>query len=73
MGLCLLNGEGDSQLTIDLTCHDDACEDKADGWGERAYAAALTVGKDLCTLSIPGKCEEKNFCLFEKIIVHLQP
>ena len=29
------------------------------GWGVRACAAALTVGKDLCTLSIRGKCEEK--------------
>ena len=25
-------------------CHDAACVDRADGWGERASAAALTVG-----------------------------
>ena len=43
MGPCLLNGEGDLQLTIDLTCHDAACGGQADGWGERARAAALTV------------------------------
>ena len=30
----------------------------ADGWGVRACAAALTVGKDLCKLSILGKFEE---------------
>ena len=35
--------------------HDDACVGKADGWGERARAVALTAGKDLCTLSIFGK------------------
>ena len=44
-------------------CHDAACGGKTDGWGVRACAVALTVGKDLCTLSIRGKCEEK-FCIF---------
>ena len=27
--------------------HDAACEGHADGWGVRACAVALTVGKDL--------------------------
>ena len=42
-------------------CHVDACGGHADGWGVRACAAALTVGKDLCILSIPGKNEEKSW------------
>ena len=39
--------------------YDAACVGHADGWGVRACAVALTVGKDLCTLSILGKCEEE--------------
>ena len=42
--------------------YDVACGGRADGWGERACAAALTVGKDLCTLSIRGKCEDDAAC-----------
>ena len=45
-----------------LICHDDACGGHADGWGVRACAVALTVGKDLCILSIRGKYEENAAC-----------
>jgi hypothetical protein len=35
-------------LSIRGKCEENAaCGSKADGWGERACAAALTVGKDL--------------------------
>jgi hypothetical protein len=35
--------------------NDDACVGLADGWGEHACAAALTVGLIFCTLFHQGK------------------
>jgi len=42
---------------------DAACGSRADGWGVRACAAALTVGLIFCTLFHQGKSVRKNVCL----------
>ena len=51
--------EGELDVPV-MQSSDAACGGKTDGWGVRACAAALTVGKDLCALSIFGKCEESS-------------
>jgi hypothetical protein len=43
-----------------VSCPDAACEGNADGWGERAGAAALTVGLIFCRLFHQGKSRKKT-------------
>ena len=47
-----------------LPSPDVACVGIADGWGERASAAALTVGLIFCTLFYPEKSVRKMSCLW---------
>ena len=51
----------DSLIRVDRdTCPDDACVGIADGWGERAGAAALTVGLIFCRLFDQAKSRKKT-------------
>ena len=63
-------GESGTEI-LEVLCPDAACVGLADGWGVRACAAALTVGKDLLVPFPSLEKERKKVGLIFWLLFHL--